>query len=1022
MGSRSVSLVDRAYSPAAYTANPHARLVGVGAACMPAPPALGGFGLLPLVEHVRGRHAALAARCLVGACPGLGAVQLPWALVALALLQHLHPAASPLCLLTARVTPARGLHPAAVLVLGRPVPASCPALVQLASAFFALPPPVIITPPEPGPWCFNAPLWGNPFLPGPAPGRSLDTDFADLANVPGLCTVGMAVSCCLAMEVIPLAVPPAPPGRPLNPAATARRMTAAYHAVVLGGILRCEPAALPLPLRSYTTARARLLALYPWIPPDWRAAVGAVLQEPGGAAAAPAAPIGWALLARHLGWRVGAAVYPLWSLTVTILKLQPTLQALHAHHRPFVGEAAVMPRRYSNPRRAPPALRVGSHNVRGLLGTAAYGGHGRLVTLLHCWAQQHLDVVCVQETHVCSRDIPRASTALLNASRELRLGVWRMWWAPAPSPRAGGVAIFFRSALCTSGAFQLRADPPAPAAATEGRLLHLPVAWGGHDFTLACAYLPSGNPPAQRAFIKTHLAPLAAAPGSHVWAADFNFVTHPALDGTSARIQDAATARCFLEACPGLADAFRCLHPARRAFSFVHPAGASRLDRILVSAALLPSTLSCSIAAGHPSDHRLVCVAMAASPAASPPGPGLRRVRLHFRDFPDLREELRTWVEAAAVAAPTTPAALLAWWPAFKRSLSISACNLSRVARERHLDAKAAEWLPRKKPMQHLPRARSAAASAALRAAVGPACRTRHAWLRTGERPSPIITQQVRPPAACRLIPALRRPDGTATANPDEMPGVMAAFWQRICTAAATDPEARERLASAFSALPPPVIITPPEPGPWCFNAPLWGNPFLPGPAPGRSLDTDFADLAGVPGLCTVGMAVCCCLAMEVIPLAVPPAPPGRPLNPAATARHMTAAYHAVVLRGILRCEPAALPLPLRSYTTARARLLALYPWIPPDWRAAVGAVLHEPGGAAAAPAAPIGWALLARHLGWRVGAAVYPLRPLPSSSNRPVKPCKRITGHSIIRVSAETVADFWARLREFAAMGLPPC
>ncbi|PNH01666.1 hypothetical protein TSOC_012430, partial [Tetrabaena socialis] len=46
---------------------------------------------------------------------------------------------------------------------------------------------------------------------------------------------------------------------------------------------------------------------------------------------------------------------------------------------------------------------------------------------------------------------------------------------------------------------------------------------------------------------------------------------------------------------------------------------------------------------------------------------------------------------------------------------------------------------------------------------------------------------------------------------------------------------------------------------------------------------------------------------------------------------------------------------------------------------------------------------------------------PLSSSSNRPFKPCRRITGHSIIRVSAETVADFWARLRGFAAMGLPP-
>ncbi|PNH01047.1 LINE-1 reverse transcriptase [Tetrabaena socialis] len=644
------------------------------------------------------------------------------------------------------------------------------------------------------------------------------------------------------------------------------------------------------------------------------------------------------------------------------------------------------------------------------------------------------------------------------------------------------------------------------------------------------------------------MAPLAAAPGSHVWAADFNFVTHPALDGTPARIQDAATARCFLEA------------------------------------------------SGHPSDHRLVYVAMAASPAACPPGPDFRRVRLHFRDFPDLRAELHTWVEAVAVAAPTTPAALLALWPAFKRSLSISACNLSRVARVRHLDAKAAEVAASQEAeaafaeveagdLAALPRAiraRSAAASAALRAAVGPGRRTRHSWLRTRERPSPIITQQAlaalqaapagRAPgvddipgelyqecapalaavlaalfsavlavdqvprgfldgvlscfhkpgdptepenyrpimlldtdyrtlarvlARC-LLPVLRgviEPEQTAfltgrriadnilllqllpaLAWAEEQPGVVVAFldfykaydtldraflvacleaigvgtgflawvrrllagtrlaalvngrlfafvpitggvcqgcplspalylvpaqallsWLKSCdvginlasihlaasqfaddctaflASAASLPAflecmdvfraasgqrlnlakavvgiagerrgealggfgllplvehvrgrhaalaARCLLASAFSTLPPPVIITPPEPGPWCFNAPLWGNPFLPGPAPGRSLDTDFADLASAPGLCMVGMAVRCCLAMEVILLAVPAAPPGRPLNPAATARQMMAAYHAVVLRGILRCEPAALPLPLRSYTTARA-------------------------------------------------------------------------------------------------------
>ncbi|PNG99909.1 hypothetical protein TSOC_014302 [Tetrabaena socialis] len=33
----------------------------------------------------------------------------------------------------------------------------------------------------------------------------------------------------------------------------------------------------------------------------------------------------------------------------------------------------------------------------------------------------------------------------------------------------------------------------------------------------------------------------------------------------------------------------------------------------------------------------------------------------------------------------------------------------------------------------------------------------------------------------------------------------------------------------------------------------------------------------------------------------------------------------------------------------------------------------------------------------------------------------RRLLYRRIIRVSAETVADFWARLRGFAAMGLPP-
>ncbi|PNH08850.1 hypothetical protein TSOC_004573 [Tetrabaena socialis] len=606
----------------------------------------------------------------------------------------------------------------------------------------------------------------------------------------------------------------------------------------------------------------------------------------------------------------------------------------------------------------------------------------------------------------------------------------------------------------------------------------------------------------------------------------------------------------------------RVAHPSPRA---------SRLDRILISTATLPSVLSWAIVAGHPADHRLVCASLAATPAASTPGPGLRRVRLHFLDFADLRERLRAWIETAVAAAPADPSALLDWWPAFKRSVSISACRLSQIARGRHVDAAAAEKAANlaadeafaaveegdAAALPRAARARSAAAAAAVKATVGAARRTRHAWLRTGERPSPVITRQVRPPAACRLIPALRRPDGTSTADPSKMPGIMMAFWQRVCTAAATDPAARRvaavedtlgrvarlplstfgrafaasgyalsrslyhaefaglptgpqlnrlrqtttalvdralspaaytanpharlvgvgaacmpappalggfgllplvehvrgrhaalaarcltgacpglgsfqppwalvalallrhihhaatplclltarvlpaqgarrasvlvlgrpvpstcpaliQLASAFSALPPPLILPSPalEPGPWCFNMPLWGNPFLPGATAGQSLEADFADLAGIRGFNTVGMAVRCCAAMTALLLTAPITPPGQPVNPA-VARQLTQAYHATVLRGILQIEPAALPPALRSFPMALARFIALHPRMPPAWCAAAGVVANAPGGAAAAPAAPVVWSLLLRHLGWRLGTTVIPLLTL---------------------------------------------
>ena len=65
------------------------------------------------------------------------------------------------------------------------------------------------------------------------------------------------------------------------------------------------------------------------------------------------------------------------------------------------------------------------------------------------------------------------------------------------------MAVLIREQLVQSGALVVRSDGVvAPVGSAAGRLLCVPVSWGGHDTTLVSAYLPSGDQPACRAFIK----------------------------------------------------------------------------------------------------------------------------------------------------------------------------------------------------------------------------------------------------------------------------------------------------------------------------------------------------------------------------------------------------------------------------------------------------------------------------------------------------------------------------------------
>ena len=466
---------------------------------------------------------------------------------------------------------------------------------------------------------------------------------------------------------------------------------------------------------------------------------------------------------------------------------------------------------------APAPLRIGSHNVRGLLGQQA-DESARLVALLRCWARQRLDVVCVQETHVPAADVPRATVMVDLACRRLRLGRWHAWWGPAASRRSGGVAIFVRSALLASGAASVAAELPAVAPDAAARLLLLPLSWGGHVLSLGSLYLPSSDPPAQRAFIATHLTAAAAVPGLPVWAGDYNFVRDRARDSSAraptSRASDIATSRGFDAALPGLADAYRHLHPTRRSFSFVHASGASRIDRLHLSTALLPCLRSCSHVPGAPSDHRLLVAVVAAAPGALAPGPGVPRVAMDFTDFADLRRALRQWAHTLLATAPVAPAELLRWWPRFEKALAVSVIRLNRVAKARHLVAAADAVAAHQQAESALAAveagdsaaapaaiaARSAAAAAEVAAAHPVARAARVDWLRTREHASPAITRLVRPSTGAAVIPALRRPDGRLCDHPRALPHVMAAFWQHISTAAAADPAARARVLAALRA------------------------------------------------------------------------------------------------------------------------------------------------------------------------------------------------------------------------------
>ena len=148
-------LVERRLGPSAGPPWPRV-FAGVRAELLVGRKEVGGFGVLPVLEHVRARWAVAGARLLAGVAAGRAA-SLPAVQVALGVMGGCGPRwAHPLALLGGPCRPgAEAQRPAPPPAGGVALPG---AVLAPAAAGSSAPPP--------GDWCWGAPLWANPLAPG----------------------------------------------------------------------------------------------------------------------------------------------------------------------------------------------------------------------------------------------------------------------------------------------------------------------------------------------------------------------------------------------------------------------------------------------------------------------------------------------------------------------------------------------------------------------------------------------------------------------------------------------------------------------------------------------------------------------------------------------------------------------------------------------------------------------------------------------------------------------------------------
>lgn len=177
-------LVGRGLAPAAKGR----AFAGVAAALWAGRPAEGGFGAMHWEQHISARHAWWGLQLVLAPC------SVPWVALARALLAACAPdlGGNPLGLL---LWPAGQPLPGCVALLPEP-------LRRLHAGLAGLPRVLAVVPPALGPWCWAAPLWGNPLFCSADYPDGIDHPFFDFAAA-GVTTVGQLLHLQQALAAAP---------------------------------------------------------------------------------------------------------------------------------------------------------------------------------------------------------------------------------------------------------------------------------------------------------------------------------------------------------------------------------------------------------------------------------------------------------------------------------------------------------------------------------------------------------------------------------------------------------------------------------------------------------------------------------------------------------------------------------------------------------------------------------------------------------------------------------------------------